>query len=121
VEQSDSRENSTLRDSTLFDLGGFTVKITQVVQLGSTNVTVRINFNHLDCGRVERECTLDSNAETYFSHGKGFGDACTLAANHDALEDLNSLSVPFRHSHVDFDVVSWSEFRDVISERVTIN
>jgi hypothetical protein len=72
VEQSDSRANSTLRDATLFDLGGFTVKVTQVVQLGSTNVTVRINFNHLDCGRVEREGTLNSDTEAHFSHGIGF-------------------------------------------------
>jgi len=58
---------------------------------------------------VDRERALDADAEADLSHGEGLVNARSLAANDDALEDLDALAHAFDDADVDLYGVTGAE------------
>jgi len=88
----------------------------QVVELGAVDVADRLHLDLLDLRRVERERALDADAERLLADGERLPHACTLALDHDALEDLDAAALSLDHLEVDADGVSGLEDRHVGSQ-----
>ena len=97
------------------------MKIAKVVELGAPNVAVGDDLDLGDRRCVEREGPLDAHTEAHLADGEGLLDACTLSTDDDALEDLDTLTGALDHAHVDLERVTWTEIRDVISQRVAVD
>ncbi len=50
---------------------------------------------------MERERSLDADAERLLAHGEGLPRACALALDHDALEDLHTSALALDHLEMD--------------------
>src|SRR6476661_299225 len=104
--------------SALFlDLGLLATQLAQVVQLRAADVTAGDDVDVVDVGRVHREGPLDADAVALLADGEGLADATTLAAQHDALEDLDALLGTLDDLDVDIDGVAGAEGRDVVAQR----
>ena len=65
--------------------------------------------------------SLDAHAETDLSYGKGLVEARTLAADDDALEDLDALTGAFDDSYVDLYGVAGAKCGNIVAKRVAVN
>src|SRR5690606_41011230 len=74
----------------LADLGRLAAQVAQVVELGTADVAPGGNLDLVDDRAVHRERTLDADPEADLADREGLADAGALAANHHALEDLDS-------------------------------
>ena len=77
----------------LLDLGLLAAQVAQVVQLGAAHVTAGHDLDLLDDRGVHREGALDADAEADLADGEGLAEAAALAADDDALEDLDARAV----------------------------
>src|SRR5690606_36382839 len=98
--------------ATLADLGGLAAAAAQVVQLRAAHVTAGDDLDVVDRGRVEREGPLDTDPEGHLADGEGLTHAGALAADHDALEHLDTAAVPLDDVHADLEGVTGAELRD---------
>ncbi|GAB3848042.1 hypothetical protein GCM10029963_30440 [Micromonospora andamanensis] len=73
----------------LLDLGLLAAQLTQVVELGATDVTPDHDLDPVDRRAVDRVGPLDADAEAELADGEGLAQPSTLAADDDALEDLD--------------------------------
>src|SRR5664280_3381918 len=110
-----------LGDAELLDLGGLPAQITKVVQLGATDVAVRVDLDLGDRGGVHGERTLDAHTETDLANGEGLLEARALTADDDALEDLDTGARTLDHAHVDLQRVTGAKVRNVVAKRVAVN
>src|SRR4051794_39623013 len=62
----------------LLDLGGLPTQVAEVVQLRPADVTTGHDLDLLEDRRVEREGSLDTDAEGDLADGEGTADAGTL-------------------------------------------
>ena len=62
------------------------------------------------------EGTLNTNAEGNLADGEGLANACTLAANNEALEDLDTVVLTFNDLNVNVQGVTGAECGDVVTE-----
>ena len=58
------------------------------------------------------EGTLNTNAEGNLADGEGLANACTLAANDEALEDLDTVVLTFNDLNVNVQGVTGAECGD---------
>ena len=80
--------------------------VAQVVKLGATNTTVANDLELTDLGAVQRESTLDTNAEGDLADGEGLASTGTAHADNVALEDLDALAIAFLNAVMHLDVVA---------------
>src|SRR4051794_28604526 len=105
----------------LLDLRGLPAEITQVVQLRPTDIAHAVELDLADDRRVHRERALDADAEAHLADGEGLAHARALAADHDALEDLQALARALDHAHVDLDGVARVEGRHVVTQAAAVD
>jgi hypothetical protein len=105
----------------LFDLGGLTAKVTEVVKLGSTHVTTGHHFDLSDGWRVDGECSLHAHAVANFLYGKGFAYAASSTGDYVTLEYLGAFLVSFDNANVNLHVVSRTEIRYVGTQAVFVD
>src|SRR5206468_9204982 len=74
----------------------------------------------LDDRGVHREGPLDTHAEADLAHGEGLPGSAALAADHDALEDLDAGAVALDDADVHLDGVAGTELGDVVAQRVGV-
>src|SRR5579859_1443854 len=86
--------------------------ITQIIELGATDVTTADHFDLGDIRGVEREDTLDAFAVGDLAHGERAVQAGIAAGDDDALVSLQTLAGAFDHLDVDLDGVARGEVRD---------
>jgi hypothetical protein len=80
--------------------GSFSDFASEIVKLGSANLTVSKDFELGYVRRVERESSLDSDAAGDLADRNGLGNAAMLKGNDDAFEKLNALLASFSNLHV---------------------
>jgi len=97
------------------DLGRLTDAITQVVELGTTNVASSHDLDLVDGGAVLREGSLDTDAEAELANLEGLASASATNGDDNTLEHLHTLAATFDDLHVDLDGVAGSEIGDVIT------
>src|SRR5690606_870344 len=100
----------------LLDLGLLTAKVAQVVELGAADVTARHDLDVVDDGRVHREGTLHADLEAHLANRERLAHTLALAADDDALEDLDTRAVALDDVDVHLDGVTGAELRDVGAE-----
>src|SRR3954453_14191874 len=116
------RADASARDRLplLLDLGGLAAQFAEVVQLGPADVTAGDDLDLLDDRGVHREGPLDADAEADLAHGEGLAGAAALAADHDALEDLDARAGALDDADVHLDGVAGTELGDVVAQRIGV-
>src|SRR4051794_21847161 len=99
------------------DLRGLTTQCTHVVKLGAAHVTLGDELDLVDDRGVHREGTLHADTEGDLADGEGFADAVTLAAQDEALEDLDAGVLAFDDVHVHLDGVTRAERGNIAAQR----
>ena len=87
--------NRKLLLTLFFDTRCFTLAFAEVKQFGATNTTYFDDFNAVDVGRIDRECTLNPYVVAHFAHGEGLRVVLTLTLDNHAFEGLDTLFVTF--------------------------
>src|SRR6478735_8122454 len=100
----------------LLDLRGLAAEVTEVVQLRATHVAAGHDLDLLDDRGVDREGALDADAEADLANGEGLADTVALAADGDALEDLDAGARALDDLDVDLQRVAGTEVRDVAAK-----
>ena len=77
----------------LLDLSGLAHAVTQVVQLGTTNLTLADGLDHSHIGRMQGEHLLTAYAVGNPANSDGLADAAMLAGNDSAFKHLNALTL----------------------------
>src|SRR4051812_21266307 len=96
------RVGSQLARIFLADAGGLATQPAQIVELGATDATALDHINVVNDGRVQREDSLDTDAEAGLAHGDGLARPTVLARDDDALERLQALfGLRLFDAHVD--------------------
>lgn len=108
--------DTDLEVALLFDLGCLTDAVTQVVELGPTNVSTGVHLDLLDDRRVNREGTLHADAIGELANGEGLLYPTALTTNHNTLEHLDALLVALNHANVNLEGVPRGEVRYVCTE-----
>lgn len=91
------------------------------MKAGTTDFAALDDFNLGHAGAVEGEHTLNAFAIGDTADGEGLAEAGTIAGDHDAGEDLDTLLVTFDHSRVNFDGIAGAEFRDILFDLVLLD
>src|SRR5215218_3134121 len=100
----------------LLDLRRPAGPIAQVVELGPADVAPGDQLDLGDAGRVHREGPLDADAERDLADGEGLAQAAALAAQDEALEDLDPLPAPLDHADVHLDGVAGPEVGQIVAQ-----
>src|SRR3954454_23020056 len=114
------RASARDRLALLLDLGSLAAQLTEVVQLRPADVAAGDDLDLLDDRGVHREGALDADAEAHLAHGEGLARAAALAADHDALEDLDPGAVALDDADVHLDGVAGTELGDVVAQRIGV-
>jgi len=77
----------------LTDAGRLTTQVAQIVELRTADPTPTHDFDPVDHSRMQREDSLDTDAETDLSHRDGLAGSTVLARDADSLEGLKTLFV----------------------------
>ena len=85
--------------------------VTEVVELCPAHVPAGRDLERLDLGGMQREGSLDADAEGLLADGEGLADATALALDHDSLEDLGAGAAALDHLEVDANAVAGGELR----------
>src|SRR3954469_25449115 len=93
----------------LLDLGLLAPELAQVVELGAPHVTAGHDLDPVDRRAVDRVGPLDTDAEADLPDLEGLPEAGALAADHDALEDLDTGTVSLDDPGVHLDGVAGPE------------
>src|SRR2546429_2096197 len=88
----------------------------QVVELRAVDVADRGHLDALDLRGVQGKRPLHADAEGLLAHREGLARAGSLAADHDALEDLRPATLPLDHLEVDADGVAGLEGRQIVTQ-----
>src|SRR5580658_5695274 len=105
----------------LFDLGRLADPVPQVIQLRSPDVAEGRDLELGDGRRVDREGALDAHPEADLANREGLAQAGSLAADDDALEDLDTLAGTLHDPHVDLDRVPGPKLGDVVAQAVAVD
>src|SRR3954451_8596695 len=97
----------------LLDLRLLAAQLAQVVELGPAHVTAGHPLDVVDDRRVHGERPLDAYPEADLADREGLAHPAALAADDNALEDLDPLAVALANPHVDLDGVTGTELRHV--------
>jgi len=116
-----TREHTNLAIALFADFRGTTSTATQVVQLGTTHVTVCENFKFCHCGAVLWKRALDTYAVAEFANCVGLGNARTLDGNDVAMKNLDALFAAFNNAYVHLDLVTRLQFGDVGAQVLVVN
>ena len=88
--------------------------VAQVVELRPPDVAAGGHLELLDLRRVQRERSLDADAEGLLAHSEGLARAAALALDHDPLEDLGSAAVPLDDLEVHAHAIAGGEPRPLL-------
>src|SRR6188472_1150711 len=97
----------------LLDLRLLAAELAQVVELRSADVTAGDDLDVVDDRGVHRELALDADLEADLADREGLANALALAADDDALEDLDTRARTFDDVDVHLDGVARAEVGDV--------
>src|SRR5947208_2817199 len=102
------------------DAGGFAAKFAQVVESRASHFAFADDFDGTDSWRVQRENTLDTDAETHAAHGECRPGSAALLGDHDPLKSLQAflflLTVAFLEADVNTDRIARPEFGEVFAQ-----
>ena len=100
----------------LFDFGGLTNSVTEVIKLSASDLTLANYFDLLNVGRVDGESLFYANTVRDTANGNSLLNATVLASNNGTLEYLNTLSVAFLDLCVNLNGVTDAEIAGVFLE-----
>src|SRR5947209_472536 len=113
-----TRQGRSPDGALLLDLGLLPDPVAQVIELGPPHVAQPVDLDLGQDRRVDRERALHADAEAHLADGEGLPHAGALAADDDALEDLDPLSVALDHPDVHLQRVTRAEPGNVVTETV---
>lgn len=91
--------------------GSLTGAITQVVELGTANITATLHFDAGDRRSVELERTFNTFTAGDLTNNKGGVQTAVAASDHNTFVSLDALAGTFNNVHVHDNRVTGSEFR----------
>ena len=94
----------------LLDLSGLAHAVTQVVQLGTTNLALADGLDHGHIGRMQGEDLLAANTVGDAANSDGLADAAMLAGNDSAFKHLDTLTSAFLDANVHTNGVAHPNF-----------
>ena len=97
----------------LLYLGRLAYPVTQVVELGPTDLTYPDIFDMVNVRGMNRENFFHADTVGNASYGKGFGNAAACSSDNSSLENLNSFPLAFTNFDVHLDGVANSNLRGV--------
>src|SRR5512140_1795169 len=100
----------------LRDAGGLAATIPQVIQLRAPHLTVPLDLDPLEHGRVHRERAFHADTLRNLANGERLARAAASPGDHEALEHLNAFLLAFLDLHVNLDRVSGRERGNVESQ-----
>ena len=102
--------STRLLDAQLFDAGGFTDFVTQIVKFCPANQTATDNFDSGDTGAVDREDAFHALTGLNPADGEGLFDAAAATGDNSTLEVLDTFSVAFDDLDRDADSITNIKF-----------
>ena len=102
--------------SDFLDLGCLALTITQIVQLGTANLTVTDHFNVINTGGIDRERAFDADPVGHPANRKGLADATVTLGDNSTFESLQPFAVAFYNLHPDADRVADVEGRKIVAD-----
>ena len=100
----------------LLNLSSLTNSVAEVVELGTSYLTVTNDLYLSYMGRVEGECLLNAATVSNSTNSKCFRDAAAVTSDYCAFEDLDSFSCTLTDKIVDLDCIAHVELRSVCSQ-----
>mgnify|MGYP006922194657 CR=1 FL=1 len=82
----------------LFDAGCFSAQLTEIVELGSPDLSFAVNRNTIDEGRVDGEDTLNADVIRHFANREPLVIALTRNADNYSAVLLDTLLVTFHNT-----------------------
>lgn len=105
--------NIGLAERLLLDLGGLAHLVTEVVQLGATDIALTGDLDLVDLRGVHREGTLNADREADLTDGERLANAMTVTTDHVALEHLDTLTITLGDALVNLNVIANVEFGEI--------
>tara|TARA_B100000700_G_scaffold288505_1_gene345027 strand:+ start:997 stop:1389 length:393 start_codon:yes stop_codon:yes gene_type:complete len=105
----------------LLDLGPLTNTISEVVELGPSDISPGSDLDAIDDRRMDRESPLDSNAEAKFADSESLADAASLTLDDHTLEKLNALSITFNDADMHLQRVASGKVWYVVAKILQID
>ena len=112
---------SALRLATLLDASLLAAQVAQVVKLRAADAAPAGDLDGLQVRGVNREGTLNTDAEGDLADGEGLADAGALTTDADTLEELCTLVVALDNLYVYFEGIAWAEGRDIVAQLCCID
>jgi hypothetical protein len=94
--------------------GCFTAQAAQVVQSCPANPASSHNFNTIDLGSVQGECSFHSHPVGNSPDRKGFAEAPAPAPDYHAFKDLDSFPAAFNNLYMNPDGVTRAETDNIL-------
>src|SRR6185369_9315435 len=99
----------------LTDTCCLTAQSTKVVKLCSANASALHEIDVVDDSRVQRENSLDANAETRLTHRNRLAGATMFACDYDAFKNLQSLfGLGLFDPNMHTDRIAWLKLWNII-------
>lgn len=86
--------------ASLFNSGVLTDLVSKVVKLSSSDLTAASDFKLGNVGRVNRECSFDTDSARNLAKGNRLGDATVLNGDAKTFEQLKSFFVAFTDAYM---------------------
>ena len=112
---------SALRLATLLDASLLAAQVAQVVKLRAADAATAGDLDGLSVRGVNREGTLNADAEGDLADGEGLADAGALTTDANTLEELCTLVVALDNLYVYVEGIAWAEGRDIVAQLCCID
>ena len=103
------------------DLGGFSDPITEVVELGSTNITTSHTLDSFDDRGVQRKRAFNAYTKTELADRVGLADSAALTTDNHTLKNLGAGTVALQDANMNPERVAWIEIRDISPVNKVVN
>ena len=88
-------------------------QIAKVIKLRTAHFAAANDVDVVDDRGMEREYSLNADAEAYLSNRDRFAGSAVFAGDHDAFKDLQAFLISFLNSYVHLDGVARLKGRDI--------
>ena len=96
------------------DLGGFADFVSEIVELGASDMPSALHFDSVDSGGVKRENLFHADTERDTSDSESLADSAAPSCDDNAGEELDTLVIAFDDLVVNFYGVTDVEVRNIL-------
>jgi len=104
-----------------FDAGCLSAKVTQVIELGTSNAAAADHVDMIDHRPMQREDTLDTDAKADLADRNGFARSAVFAGDADSFKSLKPLFVTFLDADMHAKRVTRLKSGDILAQLCVLN